>query len=211
MSSEEIKIVIDTSVIRYFLLAGEERLLLDCVGGPIGIPRVVFDPDEETSLSENFRSEITRSIAYQDRKAKEAAEGSDLSARSIQNSNRLRNIHTLYEDKHIVVLDLQENEQSLLSSLTSDSGCRAFGLKFPLGIGEAACLAIAHSRELDIATDDNDAITAIQSLDMVGEVQRIRKLLISAATGGLITENKANEVHKMMRDLGFWDSVAPFR
>ncbi|GIV01107.1 MAG: hypothetical protein KatS3mg014_2722 [Actinomycetota bacterium] len=38
--------ILDTVVLRYFLLVGRRDLLLALLGNPVQVPRVVFDPDE---------------------------------------------------------------------------------------------------------------------------------------------------------------------
>ncbi len=38
--------IVDTVVLRYFLIVGRTELLLDLLGSPIAISRIVFDPGE---------------------------------------------------------------------------------------------------------------------------------------------------------------------
>ena len=152
--------VVDTVILLYFLLAGEADLLLDTVGSPLGTPRVVFDPDEG-DVPATARSEITRSIAYHERAATDPAR--DAAARDLAaaNTKRLRVIAELHRARHLEVIDLASTELEIFGTLTSQSGCGAYGLRFPLGYGEAACLAIALVQNLPLATDDRDALRAL--------------------------------------------------
>lgn len=207
---EQPKTVVDTVVLLYFLLTGEEDVLFGLVGQPIAVPRIVYDPDEGASIPEVARSEMTRSVAFQRRAAGDLARDAAARSRATENAVRLQAIHTLHAGRHIVVLDLTDDELMLVSSLTSPSGCHAFGLKFPLGAGEAACVAMAVKRKLVLATDDADALKALRSIDAHHPYERIRKLLIAAAEDGRLSRDRANDVHAEMRRLGFWDTEPPF-
>lgn len=57
---------------------------------------------------------------------------------------------------------MSDGELALVGRLTSPSGCKQFGLRFPLDPGEASCPAIAVSRGLVLATDDADALRALE-------------------------------------------------
>lgn len=209
-SLEQLRTVVDTVVLMYFLLTGEENVLFDRAGRPLAVPRIIYDPDEGNDIPEAARSEMTRSVAFQRRVASDLAR--DHAARSLatQNAARLQSVHLLHDVGHVVVLDLTDDELVLVSSLTSPSGCHAFGLKFPLGAGEAACLAMAVRRHLVLATDDADALKALRSIDAGHPYERIRKLLIAGVEAGRLSRERANSLHGEMRRLGFWDTERPF-
>lgn len=204
------KTAVDTVILRYFLFVQEAELLLDIVGRPIAVPRIVYDPDEGPLVPNAARSEITRSIEYQSGAAKDR--GRDEAARVQANANaeRLQLIRDLHTARAVATIDLLPDELKLVSSLTSPSGCKAFNLKFPLDAGEAACLAISVKRDLMLATDDNDALKALASFPGTRPYERIRKLLITAAESGRISRERANAIHTEMRRLGFWDRTPPF-
>lgn len=209
-SSESPDTVVDTVVLRYFLMVDEFDLLAELLGDPVAVPRIVYDPDEPSHLDEAARSEISRSIEYQRRVSHDHAR--DESARGIadRNADRLGDIEGLYRGGRVVVLDLTSEELELVGRLTSRERCGDFGLRFPLDAGEAACLAIAAERGLTLATDDSDALTALQQHAPGHSYERIRRLLIAAGERGLRTKTRANEVHREMRRLGFWDNTPPF-
>lgn len=201
--------VVDTVILLYFLLAGEADLLLDTAGSPIGTPRVVFDPDEG-DVPAAARSEITRSIAYHERAATDPAR--DITARDLAaaNTKRLRVIAELHRAGHLEVIDLTSPELEIFGKLTSQSGCGGYGLRFPLGYGEAACLAIALVQSLPLATDDRDSLRALHHVAAGHPYLRIRKLLVRAAEQEKISRAQANGVHQHMTSLGFWDTQLPF-
>jgi hypothetical protein len=210
VSSELPRTIVDTVVLMYFLLTGEEDLLFNRVGRPLAVPRIVYDPDEDADIPAAARSEMTRSVAFHQRAARDPARDHAARLQATQNSNRLLTVHALHRAGHVVVFDLDEDELGLVSSLTSPSGCHAFGLKFPLDAGEAACLTMAVGRDLVLATDDADALKALRSIDVKHPYQRIRKLLIGAVESGCLSMDRANTIHSEMRRLGFWDAERPF-
>jgi hypothetical protein len=202
--------VADTVILRYFLFVQEAQLLLDLVGRPLAVPRIVYDPDEGAEIPEGARSEITRSIEYQRGVGTDKTRDETVRMQARINAQRLQSISDLHTAGALMTIDLLPGELRLVSSLTSPSGCKAFNLKFPLGAGEAACLAVAVERDLVLATDDTDALKALASIPGTRPYQRIRKLLTAAATNGRISRERANTIHAEMRRLGFWDTTPPF-
>jgi hypothetical protein len=204
------KTVVDTVILMYFLFVQEAELLLDLVGRPVAVPQIVYDPDEGAMIPEVARSEITRSIEYQRGIAIDRVRDEAIRRRARTNAERLQSIHDLHTAGVITTVNLRPDELRMVSSLTSPSGCKAFNLKFPLGAGEAACLAVAFERDLVLATDDNDALKALASIPGTHPYERIRKLLITAAVSERISRERANAIHAEMRRLGFWDRKPPF-
>lgn len=209
MSSASPDSVVDTVVLRYFLLVDEIGLLLELLGAPLGVPRIIFDPDEGDA-PETALSEITRSIAVQRRVASDPARDDERRLVAATNAERLERAAQVHAVGEIVTIDLTATELQILGQLTSPSGCKGFGLVFPLAAGEAACIAVAVTRGAVLATDDSDALKALQALAARHPYERIRKLLVRAGNGGHISLNRANELHADMRRLGFWDTHPPF-
>ena len=201
--------VVDTVVLRYFLLVDEIDLLLDLLGDPIAVPRVVFDRDEG-EIPETARSEVTRSIHYQRRAALDPARDAESKQLATRNAERLARVFELHSQARLQVVDLSETERHTLGQLTSPSGCKNFGLAFPLDPGEAACVSVAVARGLVLATDDGDALKALHAIAADHPYERIRKLLIRAAKNTMVSTERANAIHREMRTVGFWDSQRPF-
>lgn len=209
MSSESRRSVVDTVVLRYFLLVDESDLLIDLLGTPLGVPRMIFDPDEG-DVPETARSEMTRSVEFQRRVANDPAREESGRLTAATNAERLDRITECHAAGHVLTLDLTAAELRIVAQLTSPRGCKAFGLVFPLGPGEAACIGVAVTRDLVLATDDSDALRALHALAPGHPYERIRKLLIRAGNGGHISRTRANDLHAEMRRLGFWDTEHPF-
>jgi hypothetical protein len=131
--------------------------------------------------------------------------------RAATNAKRLRVVTELYRAGSLLIMDMAAEEHEIFGKATSPSGCGSYGLLFPLDPGEAACLAMAMSRDLPLVTDDGDALRALQHISPQHPYQRIRKLLIRAGEKSLITRSRANAIHRDMTALGFWDSQLPFR
>lgn len=201
--------IVDTVVLRYFLFVERVDVLLETLGHPIAVPKIVYDPDEG-DVPDAVRSEITNSIAYQRRVAQDRARTEDARADATTKAERLTAVHELHSGGAIEVIALSDDELSIFGRLTSIEGVRGLGLTFALGPGEAACIAVAVTRDWVFASDDNDALTAINAMRSKHPTQRTRRLLQQAARQGVITRRAANELHAEMRRLGFWDHGVPF-
>lgn len=209
-SSESPEAVVDTVVLRYFLLVDELDLLRALVSSPLAVPRIVYDPDEPPDVPEEARSEITRSIGYQRRVSEDPMRSAPARQQARSNAGRLEAAAALHAEGTLEVIDLADRELALVGRLTGLATCSEYGLRVPLGAGEAACLAIAIQRDLALVTDDGDALRALGHLRPGHRYERIRRLLIRAVDEGLRTERGANEIHREMRRLGFWDREEPF-
>jgi predicted nucleic acid-binding protein len=194
----------------YFLLTEQEELLFALLGEPIGLPLTVYDPIEEEAGSVSGRrpdllSEMRQIVHHYD-----VAQRTDKAAR--ENLLRVKRVQALVDSRRIAIIKLTDAELRLAARLQDPQTTPEFGLKAPLGPGEAACVAIAQERGLVIATDDTDALRALENLQGRPDFpfERIRKLLIWAATSGLITRGDANFIHSQMRKHGFWDKGEPF-
>ncbi len=201
--------VVDTVVLRYFLFVDQLDLLLELLGRPLGVPRIIYDPDEGDP-PDLATCEIVRSIRYQRQAATDPARDATARATAESNAASLERVHDAHSRGDLVVIDLDPEERRVMSGLTSPSGCAGFGLVLPLDPGEAACIAIAVGRGLCLATDDCDALKALGSIDKSAPYERIRRLLARAAEDQLITNDEANGLHRRMTDLGFRDYQLPF-
>lgn len=201
--------VVDTVVLRYFLFVARQDLLVALRGRPLMVPRVVFDPDEG-DVPEAAMSELTRSIRFQRRAAADSGRLAAARTRAATNAERLGAVYEMHARGDAEVVDLETEELELFARLTSTDGARELGLNFSIQAGEAACVALAVKRGWVLATDDQDALKALEALDAGHAYERIRRLLQRVATEGLISEEAANELHAEMRRLGLRDSDSPF-
>ncbi len=209
MSSVSPSCVVDTVVLLYYLLTGEAELLVDTLGAPLGTPRIVYDPDEG-DIPDAACCEMTRSVTYHRHAATDPTHDTLARDRGAVNAKRLSGITELHSTDKLTILDLAFDELEIVGKVTSPTECHSHGLQFPLSPGEAACLAIALTRNIPLVTDDGDALRALNHFRPSHPYQRIRKLLIHAGERGLITPRRANAIHQEMTDLGFWDSTLPF-
>ena len=202
--------VVDTVDLRYFLFVGRGSLLVDLLGRPIYVPRVVYDPDEGALPNLDDMSEVTRSIRFQQAIADEVnrPDGDRTIAR--ENAERLRLVHQMYADGHIALVDLSEAESVNAVRLSSRFSRHSAPSRFPLDAGEAACVAVAHARGWVLASDDTAALGALEHMSPGHAYERIRRLLRRAATEGRISEEEANAIHAEMVRRGFWDKEPPF-
>jgi hypothetical protein len=197
--------VVDTVVLHYFLLVEKSELLLDLLEPPVGIPRIVYDPDEGESAG---ASELRRNIRYEERIARTSHAGAERHA-ALQRVQRLEAIDPLVGDP-VQVFDMTDSELDFFGRLTAERPDDELSLVAPLGAGEAACVAIAIERGHVMATDDADGLRVLHRLRPNHPYERIRRLLIRAGENALVTRDHANNLHRRMREMGFWDAVDPF-
>ncbi len=201
--------VVDAVVLRYFLFVARHDLLVALLGRPLMVPRVVFDP-AEGDVPEVAMTELTRSIRFQRGAAADPGRLPAARTRAALNADRLQAFYEMYVRRDVQLVDLETDELALFARLTSIDGSRSLGLHFAIQPGEAACVALAVKRGWVLATDDQDALTALEALDPGHANERIRRLLQRAGGAGLISREAANELHVEMRRLGFRDNEAPY-
>jgi hypothetical protein len=202
--------ITDSVVLHYFLLVSEADLLLQLLGRPVRISRIVFDPEEEPSLPPSAMSEMTRAVDWHRRRAIDPSLPATQRRSAGSNAERLELIRLLHLQGDVEVIDMSDGERDIFGILTNPHRCGELGLTFPLDAGEAACVAIGVVRGWTVATDDTDALRVLNVLSQDHPFERIRKLLIRAANRAIVTKERANELHRSMTDAGFWDSTRPF-
>lgn len=199
---------VDTVILQYFLLTDRFELLVELLDPPVVVPTIVFDP-EEPEAGPAARSELARCIDYEDRAAT-APEATAADRKNAErNATRLRAFAEHVRKGSIEVVDLDSSELQLLAEFRGH-GSDTSELLVPLGMGEAACLAIAIERGYVLATDDSDALRVLERWAPGHPYERIRKLLIKGAEQGRISRAEADALHAEMRRLGFWDAQPPF-
>lgn len=207
--------IVDTVVLMYFLLVGQEGLLGDLLGRPLQVPVAVYDPADRArshgpASRPELRSEMRQSVEHYETAAT-LAEESESPDHAVESFKSIKRVDDLYDEGGLVPIEMTQAEQ-LLAARLQGGDVAEYGLKLRLGPGEAACVAIAFERGWTIATDDADAFKALDRLhgSQGYSYERTRKLLIRAANEGCITREEANRLHAEMRSLGFWDSGQPF-
>lgn len=207
-SQEPDPAIVDTVVLRYFLLVERFDVPARFLGEPLMVSRIVYDPED--GGEEQAMSEMVRSIHVQNQRAADQKRASTEQDRARLFAERLAKVHELCAAGRISVTDMTEPEQALYGQLTNEGRSADFGLVFPLDDGEAASLAIALERSWVFATDDGDALRAMRKIRRRHPYQRIRKILTEATHRGLIDRHEANAIHTEMRRFGFWDATRPF-
>ena len=199
-------VVADTVVVNYFLAVGAFDLLCALLGGAVQIPRAVFDPDEPDDIAEEAASELRRGLRLHRHRSTDTGIGVELRERSARALAHFETLPELATRGQLAVLDLTSNELATFVLLRDAGFVSQFSLVAGLGRGEAAALAIALEREYDVATDDQDALKVVSGFAANIETYRIRALLLHASDLGLITRDRARELHAAMRGAGFWDT-----
>jgi hypothetical protein len=200
--------IVDTVVLLYFLLVGEEDLLCTLIGTPLCVPLAVYDPEDRdlppaARTRTELVSEMRQAVGHYESSARLTGDADSLS--------RVSRIDLLYDESRLVPVAMTAEERLLAARLQSENA-REYGVRVPLGPGEAACVAISFERDWTLATDDSDALKVMESLhgNRAFRYERIRKLLIRAVEEGHVTHEEANDLHTAMRSHGFWDPGRPF-
>ncbi len=209
MSSDRTHIL-DTVVLLYFPLVGEHELLLNLLGSPLQVPLAVYDPSDRSISGHaphrtDLLSEMRQAVLHYETTVLSGAAHRTL-------LDRARHVDRLYDNKDLTTIAMTDTESGHAARLQSRSEAFRYGLRVPLGAGEAACVAIAWERSWTIATDDNAALIALDRLhgERTYAYERIRRLLVRAADDAWISKTRANDIHSEMRSVGFWDSGVPF-
>jgi hypothetical protein len=202
--------ILDTVVLLYFLLVEQDDLLRQLIGDPLRVPLAVYDPDDRSLDEEAYRhpdllSEMRQAVRHYEVATRIDGANSKL-------LERIQRVDDLFDNGHLTAVNMSGDEAGFAARLQSRTSTVEYGLRVPLGAGEAACVAIAWKRDWAIATDDVAALTVLDQLhgERTYDYERIRKLLIRATQEERLTRSQANEIHAEMRDLGFWDTGTPF-
>lgn len=196
--------VCDTVIVNYFLAVGEFELLRSVLGS-VQVPRAVFDPEEPEEIADEAASELRQGLRLHRRRSPDDGLADELRARSVRALPHFERLPELSRGGGLVVLEMSAQELATYAQLRSRDYVKQFSLLEGLGRGEAAALAIATTRSLDLATDDQDAIKLLAKLAPGLRVRRIRGLLMEAVERGLVAPTRAQSIHAAMRQAGFWD------
>ena len=174
--------VVDATVLRRFALTDSIDRLPAALGGPAAVCRAVWDPDEEPGICDQGRSELTRSIAVQQHRSQDGRRTAQDRAAARHLSQQLATVGSLHDTGGLLVVDLDETEEQLCAELVSRHRTSAFRLTFPLAPSAAASVAVAATRTWRLASDDQDAHTALTSLAGNHPVVTSSELLPTFAT-----------------------------
>jgi hypothetical protein len=175
--------VVDATVLRGFALAERMHHLAAALGGPAAVCRAVWDPDEEPSQCDQGRSEFARSLAIQQRRAQDDRRSPQDRAAAQRVSQQLATVQRLRDLGDLVVVDLDDTEEQLYARLVSTNHAPTFRLAFPLAPSSAASVAVAATRAWRLASDDEDAHTALRSLAAQRQPVTTPELLATAVAG----------------------------
>jgi hypothetical protein len=173
--------IVDATVLRCFALADRTHRLSAALASPAAVCRAVWDPDEQPGLCDRGRSELTRSIAVQQRRSHDDRRTAQERAAAQQLSQQFAGIRDLYDTGGLLVVDLDSTEEQLYAELVTRQRTSAFRLAFPLAPSAAASVAVAATRAWRLASDDEDAHTALRSCAGNCPVVTSHKLLATRA------------------------------
>lgn len=189
--------LIDASVARSFAVVGWTHQLLKVAGGRILVANGVHGEESDDP------SELRRIRNALLRQADQAGLGSGLSSRALAAMRGLDELLALPPDE-LAVLTLDKGELALAVRLQSRqpedlAWRRSLGAKARrLDAGESASIAIAATRSLNFASDDEDALVLWQALSGTPG-RRTRDLLRQLVIDGTVHEDDACEVYRVLQ------------
>ncbi len=187
-------VICDTVVVHYFVAVGRFELLAGVLGGAVHVPTAVFDPDEDTDLADEALSELRRGLKFHQRQSADTKIPDQRRKRSVAALPHFRKLDDHAADGSLHAVPLTGAELSQFAQLRTLEHVRQFGLKAPLGRGEAAMLAIAASRGWGYATDDNDAVTVGRVLIPDIRPRRTRSLLLECVNRDLCSRDEVDQL-----------------
>jgi predicted nucleic acid-binding protein len=185
-------VVCNTTPLRYFCFVDRFELLVRILGGQVRVPRQVFDPEDDLEGPDALLSEIGRTTVYWQRRGSRGS--------AIRNYSRLRELR-LRTDLEIV--DLTPAETTLYAELTSRRRVAEYGLRRPLGSGEAAVLAVAELRRWAVALDDSDGRKVLRARYQGCVIWTTQELLKRGVAQGMVTTTDAVAIYSAMLDEGY--------
>lgn len=189
--------LVDASVARSFAVVGWSHHLLQVCGG------TVLTADGVHGAEPDDPSELRRIRTALLRQADQAGFGSGVASRALAAVQGLDHLLALGPDQ-LTVLTLNDDELKLAVCLQSrrleDREWRhSLGAKARrLDAGESASIAIAATRSLEFASDDEDALTVWEALTGAPG-RRTRDLLRRLVTDRLVDEHDARAVHHLLQ------------
>ena len=189
--------LLNASVARSFTVVGWTCQLIQVCGGTVLIADGVYGADPEDP------SELRRIRTALLRQADQARLGSRVASRALEAARGLDRLLALGPDQ-LTVLTLDDDELKLSVRLQSrrpeDRVWReSLGAKGRrLDAWESASIAIAATRSLAFAGDDEDALTVWEAL-AGAPGRRTRDLLRQLVTDGIVDDHEARAVHHLLR------------
>jgi hypothetical protein len=190
-------VLVDASVARSFAVVGWTRHLLQISGGTILVADAVHGPYQDDP------SELRRIQNALQRQAEDAGLGSGRAGRALAAAHGFDQLLAL-SPAELTVLTLNDAELELAVRLQSRrledrEWRRSLGAKARrLDAGESASIAIAVTRSLAFASDDEDALILWKALSGVAG-WRTRDLLRQLVTDGSVADADAHEVYLVLQ------------
>jgi hypothetical protein len=191
-------VLVDASVARSFAVVGWTRHLIQVCGGTILVADTVHGEYADDP------SELRRIRNALQRQAEDAGLGSSRASRALAAVHGLDQLLAL-PPSELTVLALNDDELALAIRLQSrrpeDRAWRhSLGAKTRrLDAGESASIAIAVTRSLTFASDDEDALTLWEALSGTPG-RRTRDLFWKLVTERSVAEADARDVHRLLQN-----------
>lgn len=206
--AEQATWIADTGFIRNFLLVDRMDILFRLAGGRLFVPPQVLHPEDLRDVAPaplGPVSELGRGLWLYRRRQNDPNLDERNREITAWRLKRFESLSHLLQRNVLQIVEFEDPELMLFAQLQERRFYKALGVN-RLGAGEAACLAIAISRNWVLATDDSDALRALESLAPGHPYRRTRQVLELAISKGILDREQARALHHIMvHEHNFWD------
>lgn len=211
-------IVVDSSILIPWSLVGKTELLVSI--GDMSTTDFVYDFNEMSQLSPTTitklwgASDVAKETIHHRYRGSDPRMRDDRRRAAQMAADRLERIADHLIDNKLKIISIQEQdhqETDLYARLSSQRKAEALGLVRSLGYSAASCVAVAYKRDMVLASDDRDAVQALQVLSPDHLSVSTLDLLRMASQAGHISKQQAYDIHLNIASRGICDPNPPYR
>lgn len=211
-------IVVDSSILIPWSLVGKTELLVSI--GDMSTTDFVYDFNEMSQLSPTTitklwgASDVAKDVLHYRYRGSDPRLRDDRRRAAQMAADNLERIADHLIDNKLKIISIQEQdrqETDLYARLSSQRKAEALGLVRSLGYSAASCVAVACKRGMVLASDDRDAVRALQVLSPDHLSVSTQDLLRMASQAGHISKQQANDIHLNIAFRGICDPNPPYR
>jgi len=209
-------IVADASILIPWSLVGKADLLVSV--GDMSTTDFVYDFNEMSQLSPTTitkswgASDVAKETIHHRYRGSDPRMKDDRRRAAQMAADRLERIADLLIGNKLKIITIQEHQETALyARLSSSRQAEDLGLTRSIGYSAASCVAVAYERGMVLASDDRDAVRALQVLSPDHLSVSTQDLLRIASQAGHISKQQANDIHLDIAFRGICDPKPPYR
>lgn len=213
---DDLSMVVDASILIPWSLASKAELLVSV--GDISTTDFVYDFNEMSQLSPIritkywWTSDVAKETIHHRYRGSDPRMRDDRRRAAQMAADRLERIADLLIGNKLKIVTIQEHQETALyARLSSQRRAEDLGLTRSISHSAASCVAVAYERDMVLASDDRDAVRALQVLSPDHLSVSTQDLLRMASQAGHISKQQANDIHLDIAFRGICDPTPPYR